>query len=789
MAKALLIAEKPALMRDVQSAYKNNKSQIKDTIEFASFAGHTMSLKNPGEINSEWEKWSLDTLPRIPDKFEYKVSSDKKKMYNDIKKQIKNGEYDYLINCCDPGREGQAIFHTFYESLNISLPVKRMWHSDLTEDELVRALTNLRDDLNEPALYNMTEASKLRAYFDWLIGMNYSPAYTLIANTGKAIGIGRVMTPTLAILVNRELEIANFTPKDFYELEATFDGYSGIYYRIVDGKEVSRLDSEADVEKIKKSLSLEEKKSTIVMSEKKRVAKYAPKLHNLAEIQSEANRAFKYTPKKTLELVQSLYEKKLLSYPRTDSNHLTVAMTKDFEKMLGCLKAVPNLGVYVDKILGEKSRLATVSNDKRYVDNSKVTDHYAITPTGKIADLSKLPDDEVNIYTLVAKRFLSIFLDPQVTEKSILVTENNSHLFKTNGTILIDKGYTVLYDTNVANKMLPNLKDGDKTTLKNSKIMSKKTSPPPRYDDGSLVEIMANVGKLVEDKELKEVLKEAKGIGTSATRADIIEKLVKTKTIERKGKAKQIYATEYGISIIEGLRGQDIISAELTAVWENKLSEIEKCNYDPKKFYSEMINYIENKTKEMMTMTVNIEGANAQQNKKAIGTCPKCKKHSVIEGSKGFGCSGYKEGCDFVIWKSQFGGEINAKNAKLLVEGLETEPIKFHSKAKNTDYNAKLKLKDDFSTELVFDNTPKTSSATAKPIAKCPCCGKDIVENSKAFGCTGWKEGCKFTIWKESNFYKDKKISKNEIKKLLNGECIFENLKLNDKYELEYVKK
>ena len=784
MAKALLIAEKPSLMRDVQSAYKNNKSKIKDDIDFASFAGHTMSLKNPGEIKPEWEKWSLSTLPRIPEKFEYKVSKDKKKMYNDIKKKIKEGGYDYLINCCDPGREGQAIFHTFYESLNIKIPVKRMWHSDLTEDELVRALTNLRDDLNEPLLYNMTEASKLRAYFDWLIGMNYSPAYTLRANTGKAIGLGRVMTPTLAILVNRELEIRNFVPKDFYELEAEFGEYSGKYYYLVDGKEVSRLDTKEEVEKIKKSLSTNANDSKIIKAEKKKALKYAPKLHNLAEIQSEANRAFKYTPKKTLELVQSLYEKKLLSYPRTDSNHLTVAMTKDFEKMLSCLNAVPGLNVYVNKVLSEKNRLTAVANNKSYVDNSKVTDHYAITPTGKIADLSKLSNDEVNIYTLVAKRFLAIFLDPQVTEKSVLVTENNSHMFKTNGTILVDEGYTVLYGTSVTNKMLPNLKQGDTVTLTKTNIASKKTTPPSRYDDASLVETMANVGKLVEDKDLKEVLKEAKGIGTSATRADIIEKLVKTKTIERKGKAKQIYATEYGISIIEGLRGQEIILPELTAVWENKLSEIEKCNYDPKQFYKEMIEYIENKTREMMNMTVNIEGSN-NTSKKVIGKCPKCGNHDVIEGSKGYGCSGYKEGCDFVIWKSQLGGEISTKNAKLLLDGKETELIKFHSKTKNTDYNAKLKLKDDFTTELVFDNTSKTKT---EAIGKCPKCGKDILENSKAFGCSGWKEGCKFTIWKESKFYKDKKITSDEMKSLLNKEAIFGNLILNDNNELEYKK-
>ena len=280
------------------------------------------------------------------------------------------------------------------------------------------------------------------------------------------------------------------------------------------------------------------------------------------------------------------------------------------------------------------------------------------------------------------------------------------------------------------------------------------------------------------------MLKEAKGIGTSATRADIIEKLVKTKTIERKGKAKQIYATEYGISIIQGLRGQEIILPELTAVWENKLSEIEKCNYDPKQFYAEMIEYIENKTKEMMTMTVNIEGASTN-NKKVVGKCPKCKTHDVVEGTKGYGCSGWKEGCDFVIWKNQFGSELSKKNAELLLEGKTTEQIKFHSKAKGTDYNAKLRLKDDFTVELVFDNAPK---APAVPIGKCPACGKDIIENSKAFGCSGWKEGCEFKVWKQSNYYKDKTISKEDMEALLKGEAIFGNLKLNSENQLEYVK-
>ena len=755
MAKALLIAEKPSLMREVKHVYEKNKHLFKDEIDFQTFAGHTMSLKMPGEINPEWEKWRLDTLPIIPENLDYKVDKSKQKMYKEIKTQIQKGDYDYLINCCDPGREGQAIFHTFLRSFKCKLPVKRMWHLDLTEEKLVDALLNLRDDLNEKPLVYMTEASILRAKFDWLIGMNYSPAYTLRANTGKAIGVGRVMTPTLAIIVNREQEILNFVPQDYYQLEADFGDYTGTYFNIIDKKEISRIDKKEDVEKLIKSLSLNPNDSTIIATEKKKSLKYAPALHNLSNIQAEASRAFGYTPKKTLELVQSLYEKKLVSYPRTNSEYLTSAMTKDFPRMLACLRSVPELGEYVDKVLAEPKRLSSVASNKSYVDDSKVTDHYAITPTGNSADLSRVSTDEANIYTLIAKRLLAIFMDPQATERTVIITENNSHKFKTNGTILLDKGYTVLYGTTVNDKMLPAVSKGDTVTLKNTTTVSKKTTPPSRYSDASLIETMVDVAKLVEDKELKDVMKEAKGIGTEATRADIIEKLVKNKYITRKGKGKtkQIYATEYGISIIEGLRGQEIILPELTAEWESKLSKIEQCVFEPDEFTKQMVEYIKNTTEVMKNMTVKIEGANNTKARKTLGTCPKCKKYEIIEGTKGFGCLGYKEEdkCDFTVWKQS----NYYKDKTITVKEME-------SLLKGECIFGNLKLNSDAKLEYV-------QQAPKEAIGKCPVCGKDIKENSKAYGCTGYMDkSCSFAIWKEVS---GATLTEDDAKKLLNGEA------------------
>lgn len=747
MAKALLLAEKPSLMREVKKVYENNKSRFSDEIDFQTFAGHTMTLKMPGEINPIWEKWNLNTLPIIPDNIEYKVDPAKKKMYNEIKKQIKEGGYDYIINCCDPGREGQAICHTFLRSINCKLPVKRMWHLDLTEEKLLDAMLNLRDDLNEPALYNMTEASILRAKFDWLIGMNFSPAYTLRANIGKAIGIGRVMTPTLAILVNRELEIKNFVPKDYYQIEANFGEYTGTYFKVVDKKENSRIDTKEEVESIIKSLSLNINDSKIIKTEKKKISKNAPALYNLSSIQADASRMFGYTPKKTLELVQSLYEKKLVSYPRTNSEHLTTAMTKDFSKMLACLRAVPELGEHVNMVLANTDRLSKVAANKAYVDNSKVTDHYAITPTGNSADLSILSMDEGNIYTIIAKRFLAIFMDPQITERSVIITENNSNKFKTNGVILIDKGFTTLYGTNVNDKTLPKLSEGDLVTLLSTTTTSKKTSPPSRFTDASLIETMVDIAKLVEDKDLKDVMKESKGIGTEATRADIIEKLVKNQYINRsgKGKTKQFHATDLGISIIEGLRGQEIILPELTAEWESKLLEIENCNYSPKDFYTEMIDYIKVKTEEMKNMTVNIKN----NSRATVGRCPNCKTHDLAETIKSFRCLGYNDEenkCNFTIWKESNyykDKKIGEKEVKALLNG-----------------------------EAIFGNLKLTENGELKytqkeAIGKCPVCGKEIRENSKAFGCSGYLDkSCNFAIWKEKS---GAKISESDAKTLLSG--------------------
>ncbi|WCK57734.1 DNA topoisomerase (plasmid) [Aneurinibacillus sp. Ricciae_BoGa-3] len=689
--KALLIAEKPSLMNEIKEVYK--KLGHKDTITFKSFAGHTMELREPQDYKSEWGKWDLSVLPMIPERFGYKPKKDKQAMFKELKSEIQNGDYDYIINACDPGREGQHIFFSFYDSLGVKLPVKRIWHEDLTENELKRALDNLRDE-NEPALKNMTVASKYRAYFDWLIGLNGTRAVTLVAN--KKINVGRVMTPVLKILVDRELELRNFVPKDFWEIEADFGKYKGIYFDEANENETKFFEKAKAEAKVKQFGN----KGTVVKVEKKKETKYAPGLHSLQELSNEANRTFGYTMAETLKIAQDLYEKKILSYPRTDSPYITEAIAKEFPKYLKSVLSVPELKDKASLVMKDTSVLASVAKNKKYVDNSKVSDHYAIIPTGVSVDLSKLSAKEQNIFSMVCRRFLAIFFPPMVTNKTNIVTESNGHKFNTTGSVLVNMGYMELYTYKGNDNVLPDVNKGEVFDLKGTKLLQKKTTPPQRYNDETLGKAMENAGRFVEDEELSSVLKEAKGLGTPATRGGIVEKLVKLEMIERKGsgKVKSFHAKDFGIEIIQSLNGKDITLPELTATWEQKLSSIEDGTYQPKDFYDEMIVYVKQMMDDFKHTHVSVSRTS---DKEVLGKCPKCQAN-VVEGKNFYLCANYKKSCDFIIGKEMLGAKISKTEVKKLLTGKETKELEFTWKSGKKG-KAKLKVNGSI-LDFVFTN-------------------------------------------------------------------------------------
>lgn len=777
MAKALLIAEKPSLMRDVQNVYQ--KRGFKDQIDFIAFHGHSMKLGEPGEQNEDWNKWDINLLPMIPEKFKYKVND--VNTFNAIKKKIKEGNYDYLINCCDPDREGCAIFHTFYQYLNCKLPVQRIWILDTTEDNIYVALNNMQDDLKTPMLVNMTKSSLLRAEFDWLVGMNFSRAVSLRSNASKGVAIGRVMTPTLKMIVDRELEIKNFIPKDSWVIKGLFDKkFDGIYFT-EESKDGVKFDTEQEARNYANNIC---KDGVVESVEKKKETKYAPNLYSLGDIQKDANRSYGYTFQETLDIIQALYEKKLLSYPRTDCRFLSSKLAESFPKMLKAISSIGELSKVVNQILDNNDLIKKTMNNKKYVDDKKVTAHYAITPTGAPFQYDNLTESEKNIMLLVAKRLVAIFLPPIISQKTVVISKFGEDRFKTNGSILLDKGYSVIYGTSFNQNEIPPINKGDKLSLENIELIKKTTTPPNRYTDGSLGEAMMYAGKFTDDADEKAILKEVEGIGTPATRASIMEKLITTKTVVRKGKT--FYPTDYGISLILNLKGKAVTSVEMTAKWEALLKKVEEGEIKDIQFKNSMNKYIREEVEVFKKSSFDLEGIESRKSGgNVIGKCPVCGE-DVIEGKDYYFCKNYKKTCKLIVGKTTMGAKISKKDLVLLLAGKETSEKSFTFK---DGKKGKGKLILDKEGLLRFAG--KSGGAnTVKVIegVKCPKCGSIMKETNSFYLCEKYKDGCDFLIGKK---IMGADITKEDFLNILDGketeekEFYFEKSKSKGKGKLK----
>lgn len=745
--RALLIAEKPSLKRDIEDVYK--KISFPDDIAFFALRGHILELQEPDGYDTSWGKpWKTEVLPMIPDKFVYKPKKDCKTLYKEVKDEMNSGKYDYIINACDAGREGELIFFEIYKTIGCKVPVKRFWASNTTEAGITKALTNLIDD-KEKSLRCLKASAQYRAYFDWLMGLNLTRAFSL--KTKSLTPLGRVMTPTLAMVVARELEIRNFVPKDYWEIEGDFGKYSGLWYD--KESEETKITEKEKADKIINDLkSCKTAKVDKIVKEQEK--KYAPTLHSLLELQREANRVFGYTSSKTLEIAQVLYEeKKIISYPRTESRYLPTDMIKDIPKHLRSLEGISEVGDIAKSILANPKKMNDVLSTKKYVDDQKLTDHHAIVPTDKVPDVSSLTKEQANIYMLVVKRFLSIFLDPYVVDKTTIITKAGEELFRTIGRVIVDKGYMALYkeEKNKEVTLPTKVKEGEELPVVGFKINTKQTAPPRRYDDSSLLQAMQNAGKFIDDEELKMVLKESAGLGTSATRAEILKKLITREMVELKGKL--YYATDRGIQIITALKGKDIVSPELTARWEMKLREIEEQKYDIKAFHVEMIEYIKEVTKDFMD-SVN---TNINNSRTVLGKCPICGK-DVIEGKAYYLCTDYKNPCTFIIGKEIGGTKITLTEAKKLVNGEQTKEMEFTWKSGRKD-KATLQVKDGkvvpvFANNKTSDNNSSDTNTTEETatefqtIGKCPKCGGDVIDAKKFFLCKAYQKGCDFALKK-----------------------------------------
>lgn len=727
--KALLIAEKPSLANEIRATYRKIMTSFPDTIDITNFAGHVVGLKNPrdyGVYNGrDWDekKWNWGMLPIMPDKFLYKVSSDKTKMFNDLKGKIELGDYDYIINACDPDREGNHIFQLFYNLSGCKLPIKRFWTNDLTESSIEYALRNLRyeGDGEKPDLKHLTEAAILRAQFDWLCGMNFTVASSLqMHETAK---IGRVKTPTLAILAKREEEIVNFKPVTTYELEAIYkEGFTGILFD-EDGN--VRFSKKEDADSILKALN--PKEAIVTSVETKREKTNAPQLYKLSDLQVDGSKYYGYNADKVLEIAQSLYEKKLLSYPRTDCRYIGKALTSSFPTLLNTISSLKE--IEEEALAITKTEMDKVAKSSRYVNDTelKKSGHYALVPTKNKPDFSKLPIEEANILNLVYKRFLALFLPPMETDKTTIITTNNDYNFRTTGKVLVEKGWTRIYKVSSTDTLLPKVTKGQLVNIDKFNLAEKVSTPPPRYTEGSLISAMENPSKFLNDDSLKGIIKERQGIGTPATRAGIIAQLISDGYIVKKkgkGKAELIYVEPAGMLIYKNVQDKDFSSVDMTGIWEEKLSEVEQGSLSRDKFDQEMRDYVLKSIEDIQKSTMKSGGFASTAT--VIGKCPKCGGNVLI-GKSYYLCEHYKDSCDFLIGKKILGANISETECKKLLAGKETKELTLRKD--DREWKTKLIIRDG---RVEFAN--KANSKFSKTIT-CPKCGKNITINQYGAFC------------------------------------------------------
>jgi DNA topoisomerase-3 len=755
------IAEKPSVAREIAQVL-GAKIKRDGYFEGNGYAvtytfGHLCTLLEPKDYKPHWKSWDLNNLPMLPEKFKTKVTDEQgiKKQFNTIKNLLKQAEV--VINCGDAGQEGELIQRWVINQAKYNGEVKRLWISSLTTEAIKEGFQNLKPASDYDNLYY---AGFSRAICDWLLGLNATRLYTVKFGGYKQIlSVGRVQTPTLAMLVNRFREIENFKPKKYWELQTV---YRDTLFNYEEGRFFNKEDGEKLAEEVKKS-DLE-----ITNITKKKGKEYAPKLFDLTGLQVYCNNKFGFTADETLKMVQKLYEMKVVTYPRVDTTFLPNDI---YPKVPQILKNLTNYNNLTQPILCKKIRKSTkVFNDK------KVTDHHAIIPTGV---QTKLQYNQQQIYDIITRRFIAVFYEDCDISKTNVTAIAGKVSFKTTGKEILKKGWKVVFekekdsDTSQEKDVLPNFVKGEKGPHQPT-FTEKETKPPRYFTEATLLRAMETAGKQVDDDEMRELMKE-NGIGRPSTRASIIETLFRRKYITRK--KKQLHPTQTGIQLIDIIKNKLLKSAELTGQWEKKLKEIERGEYKAGTFINGMKKMVDQLVYEVRTEQVNTR-ISAENNKKLLKktikkkdsiqiiTCPKCNKGNIVKGKKAYGCSNYKNGCDFIL-PFEFKGKKISENQyiRLLKKG-ETVVLKgFQSETGKI----KAKVSFDNNFNLILKNNPSDKVNINNKII-CPKCKKgNIIKGKTAYGCSNYKKGCeyKFTFDEIRQRANGKKITKELVIEIL----------------------
>lgn len=687
MNNVVFLAEKPSQASAYAEAFTKSKrengyyvvsnDEYKNAIITYGY-GHLVNLYSPDDYDKNLKQWKLNTLPILPDHFKFKVGNGKSKQYKIVKDLLDKA--DTIIIATDGDREGEAIARLIINlSKNSHKTLKRLWINSLEKEEIQKGLNNLK---NGEDFYSIYKEAETRQIADWLVGMNLSRLYTLHMQKNGMEGvfsIGRVQTPTLFLIYQRNKEIEEFISKPFYELFSNFTHEKGEYQ----GKYSDRFNTIEELDNFKENNKLEESKGIVeeVITEEKKI--YPPKLFSLSDLQSAANKVFGLGASETLKIMQSLYEKKIVSYPRTDSNYIG---SPEFDYLKS------NLSNYLN-LVGEVIELPQLSENKRYVDGSKVQEHYSIIPTRTLPDLTKLNDNERKIYEMILYRTLAIFEVPYIYDETKITTKVNDISFKTTGKIEKEIGWKRLIKEDNQNKdtPLPNVSKSDNV---DSDLETKKgkTSPPKYYTEGTLITAMKNIGRISEDEENKDILKETEGIGTEATRANVIETLKKQEYIMVQ--KKNILVSEKAKTLCEIIKDDEISNADMTAKWEKYLKKIRNEVGTQETFIKSISNFINHLIETVPNTFSNSEiktHVKEIDNSLTVGICPKCQ-NNIIEKGKFYGCSNYPT-CKFSLPNDFRKKKLTKKNIKELLEGKETL-VKSIKKADKKTYNANIKLND-----------------------------------------------------------------------------------------------
>lgn len=749
----LIICEKPSVANDVAAALgtlepfeKTSWGHKSANWWVCAAAGHLVEMAPPERYDERYKTWRYEDLPIVPERFSYQPRDQRgAQRLKEIAALINDPSVGEIVNACDAGREGELIFALIYQFSRSSKPVRRAWFNSMTTAAVVEAFGELRDGAEYAGL---EAAARCRSEADWLVGMNATRAASAtLGNTKFLLSIGRVQTPTLALIVQRDLEIERFVAKPFYQIRADFvledptRRFSGWWRSGREGEISDRLGDRAAAEQIAlatKSAGHGEIETVDVRNEHVQ----APKLFDLTSLQREANKRHGMSAARTLAAAQALYEEhKYLTYPRTDSQYITSDMAGGVLHLVSVVKrSLPELGDAADA--------ATAANNvARIVNDKKVTDHHAIIPTDGVHNLAGLSDDQRKIYDLVARRFIAALLDPQVIERTTawvkVQTAKNVEWFRAAGRRDIEPGWRLAWPEQAATKKsggddgedergdddgsLCELRKGEQPQVRTAEAVEKMTKPPARFNEASVLAAMETAGKLVDDDEAAEAMKE-RGLGTPATRAAIIETLIEREYVSREGRA--LVGTDKGRGLIVALGEHPLALPDLTGEWEARLRTIEKLDSGAagtarkdftaavQQFVREIVSGFDGKTY-----------ADLAKGRRSFGTCPQpgCGGEIVL-GKKAWGCSSWKSkedtGCGFVFWREQSGKKATEKQLQ------------------------------EFAAKVRRGEAVITKPGERIVLGPCPKCGEDVVERSKGWGCVSWKSkqqpGCGYAIWKNN---------------------------------------